>query len=182
MNQDTKPPARPPSRNQVSVFGTPWPLDPPLLRIRLGYIAARFLQLPEPRVALRNTDEMLRWAQQMQDDGMPRSATELMRLAIEEDPTQRPLWLFLLARAYEDDNATEFAELSQAFTVQFPNDEAKAEIDSMGEKFQGGHRAAQTDPANAGAGTSPKWNSSAFFGRVDSGQRTLHESLLQALK
>ena len=123
LNQNTKPPVRPPARNQTSVFGTPWPLDPPLLRIRLRYVAARFLQVPEPRVSLRNTDEMLRWAQQMQDDGMPRSATELMRLAIEEDPTQRPLWQFLLARAVEDDNATEFTELAQAFALQFPNDE-----------------------------------------------------------
>lgn len=182
MNQDTKPPARPPARNQVSVFGTPWPLDPPLLRIRLRYIAARFLQVPEPRVALRSTNEMLRWAQQMQDDGMPRSATELMRLAIEEDPTQRPLWLFLLACAYEDDNATEFAELAQAFTAQFPNDEAQGEIDSLGQRIQGGHRADHADPAAGNAAVLPKWNSSAFFGREDSGQRALHESLLQALK
>lgn len=179
MNQNEPPPLRPPTRNKVSAFGTPWPLEPPLLRIRLSYIAARFLQVPEPRVSLRNTDEMLRWAQQMQDDGTPRSATELMRLAIEEDPAQRPLWQFLLARAFEDANATEFAELAQAFAAQFPNDEAIGEIDAMGQTILGGHGA---PPAASSAGAEVKWNSSAFFRRVDSGQRSLHESLLQAIK
>lgn len=167
---------RPPTRNQVSAFGTPWPLEPPLLRIRLRYIAARFLQVPEPRISLRNTDEMLRWAQQMQDDGMPRSATELMRLAIEEDPTQRPLWQVLLARTFEDENASEFTEISQAFAIQFPNDEAMAEIEAMKQTL------ARGPVASAASGPMAKWNSSAFFGRDDSGQRALHESLLQAIK
>lgn len=179
MNQNTKPPARAPARNPVSVFGTPWPLDPPLLRIRLRYVAARFLQVPEPRVSLRNTDEMLRWAQQMQDDDMPRSATELMRLAIEEDPTQRPLWQFLLARVFEDDSATEFTELAQAFATQFPNDEAMTEIEAMRQMLlrNEGSSSVQRDSTRPA-----KWNSSAFFGRDDSGQRSMHESLLQAIK
>ena len=177
MNQDTEPPARPPKRPQVSVFGTPWPLDPPLLRTRLRYVAARFLQVPEPRVSLRNTEEMLRWAQQMQDDGMPRAATELMRLAIEEDPTQRLLWQYLLARAFEDDNPAEFVELSRAFAAQFPNDEAMPEIDAMGQLILGGHSGS---PTVGGSTTAPAWNSSAFFRREASGQRALHESLLQA--
>ena len=179
LNPNTKVPARPPTRNEVSVFGTPWPLEPPLLRIRLRYIAARFLQVPEPRVSLRNTDEMLRWAQLMQDDGMPRAATELMRLAIEEDPTQRRLWQFLLARAFEDDNATEFGDLSQAFSIQFPNDEAMAEIEMMRQTLASGLR--HSTPAGTST-ISTNWNSSAFFGRDDRGQRSLHESLLQTLK
>ena len=179
MNQNTKTPARPATRSQISVFGTPWPLEPPLLRIRLRYIAARFLQVPEPRVALRNTDEMLRWAQRMQDDGMPRAATELMRLAIEEDPAQRRLWQFLLARTYEDDNATEFAELSQAFAIQFPNDELMAELELMGQTLASG--SSHSVPTTTST-ISAKWNSSAFFGRDDTGQRSLHESLLRAIK
>ena len=179
LNQNTKPPVRPSQRNQTSVFGTPWPLDPPLLRIRLRYVAARFLQVPEPRVSLRNTDDMLRWAQQMQDDGMPRSATELMRLAIEEDPAQRPLWQFLLARAVEDDNATEFTELAQAFALQFPNDAAMAEITAMGQKMLGGHG---LSPTTSNESVQSTWRSSAFFRRDDSGQRFLHDSLLQEIK
>lgn len=174
MNQGTKPPTRPAARAQMSVFGTPWPLEPALLRIRLRYIAARFLQLPEPRVALRNTEEMLRWAQQMQDDGMPRAATELIRLAIEEDPTQRPLWQFLLARAFEDDNAAEFAELARVFALQFPGDDALPEIDAMGIRILGGHSSSVVHSAG------PQWSASSFFRRDASGQRSMHESLLQA--
>ena len=130
-------------------------------------------------MSLRNTDDMLRWAQQMQDDGMPRSATELMRLAIEEDPTQRPLWQFLLARAVEDDNATEFAELAQAFALQFPNDASMDEINAMGQKMLGGH-GVSSNPNGESVQTT--WRSSAFFRRDDSGQRSLHDSLLQAIK
>lgn len=177
LNQNTKPPERPPARNHLSVFGTPWPLDPPLLRIRLRYIAARFLQVPEPRIALRNTDEMLRWAQQITDDGMPRSAAELLRLAIEEDPTQRPLWQLLLARTLEDENAAEFAELAKAFATQFPNDEAMAEINAIRQAIS---RDSATSMAAIAAATPTKWNSPSFFRQDASGQRALHESLLQA--
>lgn len=109
---------------------------------------------------------------------MPRSATELMRLAIEEDPTQHSLWQYLLARAVEDDNATEFAELAQAFALQFPNDAAMAEISAMGQKMLGGHG---VTPITDGESVSTIWRSSAFFRRDDSGQRALHDSLLQAI-
>lgn len=176
MVQNPKPPVRPPTR-KLSVFGTPWPLDPPLLRIRLRYITARFLQMPEPRISLRNTDEILRWVQQMLDDGMPRSAAELVRLAIEEDPEQRPLWLFLIGRACEDDNATEFGELVQAFTAQFPNDTAMAQIDALAQRFS---RAPGTAVVTGTFVTPVGWRASALLGRDDSGQRTLHASLLRA--
>jgi hypothetical protein len=128
---------------------------------------------------LRNTEEMLRWAQQLQDDGMPRSATELTRLAIEEDPTQRPLWKFLLARTFEDEDAVEFTELVQAFTRQFPSDEAMAEIEAMRQALT------NRDAANVVKHNSPvptSWRVSAALGRDDGGQRALHQSLLQVMK
>ncbi|MEO8102429.1 MAG: hypothetical protein ABI790_07880 [Betaproteobacteria bacterium] len=176
MVQNTKPPLRPPPR-KVSVFGTPWPLDPPLLRIRLRYITARFLQMPEPRISLRNTDEILRWVQQMLDDGMPRSATELVRLAIEEDPEQRPLWLFLIGRACEDDNATEFGELVQAFTLQFPADKVMPLIESMAQRFS---RTPGTAVVSGTFAAPAGWTASALLGRDDSGQRSLHAALTRA--
>ena len=176
MVQPPKPPVRQPPR-KVSVFGTPWPLDPAPLRIRLRYITARFLQMPEPRISLRNTDEILRWAQQMMDDGMPRSAIELVRLAIEEDPEQRPLWLLLIGRACEDDNATDFGELVQAFAGQFPNDKAKIQIDAMAQRFA---RAPGTAVATGTFAAPVDWSASALLGRDDSGQRTLHASLARA--
>ncbi len=176
MVQHTNPPQRPPPR-KVSVFGTPWPLDPPVLRIRLRYITARFLQMPEPRISLRNTNEVLRWVQQMQDDGLPRSATELVRLAIEEDPAQRPLWLFLIGCACEDDNATEFGELVQAFALQFPNDVAMTKIDAMARRFV---RAPGTAVVTGSFAVPAGWRASTLLGRADSGQRAMHASLVHA--
>ena len=178
MVQNTKPPVRPPTR-KFSVFGTPWPLEPPQLRIRLGYITARFLQMPEPRISLRNTDDILRWAQQMMDDGMRRSAIELVRLAIEEDPEQRPLWLLLIGCASDDDNETEFGELVQAFAVQFPNDAARVQIDSMAQRFS---RAAGTAVVTGNFASPAGWSVSALLGRDDSGQRMLHASLVRAIQ
>lgn len=170
-------PERPPARNKLSVFGTPWPLDPPLLRVRLRYITTRFLQMPEPRVSLRNTAEILGWAQQLMDDGLPRSATELVRLAIEEDPDQRPLWRFLIACAFEDGNVTEFAELAQAFTTQFPTDADIEEIRAM-------ERQLARQPVSASASGSyippTRKHSSAVLGRDDSVQLAFHAALTQA--
>jgi len=171
-------PERPPAKNKFTVFGTPWPLDPPLLRVRLRYITARFLQMPEPRISLRNTDEILRWAQQLMDDGMSRSATELVRLAIEEDPDQRNLWRFLTACAFEDENATEFSDLSQAFAVQFPNDEAMAEIQAMERQLL---RRSSNISATGSYVSPARQRSSAFFGRDGVSQRELHESLVRLI-
>ena len=170
-------PVRPQTKQKLSVFGIPWPLDPPLLRIRLKYITARFLQMPEPRISLRNTTDILRWAQQMMDDGMPRAATELVRLAIEEEPEQKKLWQFLLACAFEDDNLPEFTEIAESFEKLFPNDESSAEIDKM-------QRLLARGPANAsntGSYIAPdRQRSSTFFGRDESKQRAFHDCLLHA--
>ena len=128
-------------------------------------------------MSLRNTDDILRWAQQMMDDGMPRSATELVRLAIEEDAEQRPLWLLLIGRACDDDNATEFGELAQAFAAQFPNDTANIPIQAMAQRFS---RAPGTAVATGTFAAPVDWSASALLGRDDSGQRTLHASLVRA--
>lgn len=176
MVQPPKPPVRPPAR-KVSVWGTPWPLDPPQLRVRLKYITARFLQMPEPRISLRNTNEILGWVQQMCDDGMPRAARELVRLAIEEDADQRSLWLFLIGQACEDDNAAEFNELHQAFTRQFPGDEAGPMIDALSQRFA---RAPGT-AVPTGTFVSPAaWSANTLLGRADAGQRTLHTAIARA--
>lgn len=168
-----KPPVRIPPRPKLSVFGTPWPLDPPLLRIRLRYITARFLQMPEPRMSLRNTEEILRFAQQMMDDGTPRAAIELVRLAIEEDPEQRPLWLLLLGHAFECDDGAEFAELARAFGQQFPADAAHTEITNLGKWLAApGHPA--PDPARSAA-----WSPAALLGRDQQAQQDFHTRLHQ---
>ncbi len=175
---NSKPPVRPPSRGKLTVFGTPWPLEPPLLRIRLRYVTARFLQMPEPRMSLRNTEEIVSWAQQMVDDGLPRSANELLRLAIEEDPAQRALWLFLIECTFRDENPTELAELVQAFRLQFPGDAATADVEWMEQALA--HAA--TQPRGADGASSGAWRRPAFAARDDQTQRAMHTALLQAVQ
>lgn len=167
------PPIRIPPKQKTSVWGTPWPLEPAPLRIRLKYVGSRFLQMPEPRMSLRNTEEILRFAEQMLDDGSPRAATELTRLAIEEEPEQRPLWLFLLARAFEDDDAQAFAEIAPLFARLFPNDPAQGEIDTLGKWL-----AAPGHPPPDAARTAG-WNPRALQGRDGRDQHLFHDLLAQ---
>lgn len=167
------PPVRLPPKQKTSVWGTPWPLDPALLRIRLKYIGARFLQMPEPRKSLRNTDEILRFAEQMLDDDGARAAAELTRLALEEDPDQRALWLFLFARAFETDDAPAFAELQSLFSARFPDDAVHAEIELLGTWLAApGHP--PPDPARTAL-----WSPSTLLGRDRRDQRQFHDLLVQ---
>ncbi len=167
------PPVRVPPKQKMSVWGTPWPLDPSLLRVRLKYIGARFLQMPEPRMSLRNTEEILRFAEQMLDDGGARAATELTRLAIEEDPEQRLLWLFLFARAFETDDAQAFAELQPIFTARFPADAALGEIEVLSQWL-----AAPGHPPPDPGRTAP-WHPRALLGHDGRDQRLFHDRLGQ---
>ncbi len=169
-----RPPVRIPPKQKLSVWGTPWPLEPDALRVRLKYVTARFLQMPEPRMALRNTREILTFAQQLIDDGHPRAATELTRLAIEEDPEQRPLWLFLLGRLFVADNATDFLETAALFARQFPADAAQGEIEQLGKWLSApGHPV--VDPARV-----HDWRAAALLGRDDTVQAEFHVLLARA--
>ncbi|MBL8520652.1 MAG: hypothetical protein JNK75_08250 [Betaproteobacteria bacterium] len=166
-----RPPVRIPPKQKLSVWGTPWPLEPEFLRVRLKYVTARFLQMPEPRMALRNTTEILTFAQQLIDDGHPRAATELTRLAIEEDSAQRPLWLFLLGRLYLADNAPDYLETAALFAKQFPGDAAIGEIDTLGQWLAApGHPS--IDPARV-----HDWRAAALLGRDSSVQADFHALL-----
>jgi hypothetical protein len=148
-------------------------LEPDLLRVRLKYIAARFLQMPEPRMSLRNADEILSFAQMMQDDGAPRAAVELTRLAIEEDPGQRKLWLYLLGRLYVADSAADYLDAAMGFAKQFPGDGANAEIGELGKWLAApGH--APPDPTRVRA-----WSAAALLGRDGIAQREFHALLVR---
>jgi|GEM_PF-2693327 len=173
------PPPPPPVRANVaaklSVFGTPWPLPPELLRVRLKYITVRFLQMPEPRALLRNGQDILRWAQQMEDDNLPRSANELVRLAVEEDPNQRVLWLYLLSQAVIDGDAREFGELARLFSQQFADDELLHDIAHVGGVLARDVSQARMMPALQ------SWNAAALLARDSRTQRTFHDALLREI-
>jgi hypothetical protein len=167
------PPPRVPAKPKASVWGTPWPLEPDLLRVRLKYIAARFLQMPEPRMSLRNTNEILSFAQMMEDDGHARAAVELTRLAIEEDPEQRKLWLYLLGRMFIAGHAADYLDVAMVFSRQFPGDAVNAEIGELGKWL-----AAFGQPA-----PNPErvhmWSASTLLGRDGASQRDFHALLAQ---
>ncbi len=165
------PPARASLATKLSVFGTPWPLPPELLRVRLKYITVRFLQMPEPRVLLRNAKDILRWAQQMEDDNMPRSAKELTRLAVEEDPSQRVLWLYLFSHAVRDGDNNEFGELVRLFSQQFVDDVVLEDIAHVGGVLARDARQAAEMP------TLQSWRAAALLAREGQTQRAFHDAL-----
>ena len=163
-------------------------------RLRDRYIATRYAQFPEPGIALRHTSEMLRWARQLLDDDQPRLATELLYLALEEEPKQRRLWLFLLELAFLNDDATQFNELADEFKKRFVTPERFDEINATDDEKEiaenhkiidvMGIELVPNDPryANAGAPTMlPNWSTPDSAERNEAGQRQLHAALLDAV-
>lgn len=169
------PPARASAAAKLSVFGTPWPLAPELLRVRLNYITVRFLQMPEPRVLLRSAEDILRWAQQMEDDNIPRSAKELVRLAVEEDPNQRVLWLYLLGRAAIGGDASEFSELARLFCLHFAHDVALHDVAHVGGVLARDEASGENKAREMSALQS--WSAAALLARDSRIQRTFHDAL-----
>lgn len=53
------------------------------------YVASRFSAFSDPRNDLRDSDRVIRYARELFDDEQPRRAIELIRIAIEEDQSQR---------------------------------------------------------------------------------------------
>ncbi len=163
-------------------------------RLRDRYIATRYAQFPEPGIALRHTSDILRWARQLLDDDQPRLAIELLHLALEEEPKQRRVWLFLLELAFLNEDTNQFNDLADefkrrfvtavSFDMQNASDDEKeiAEnnkiIDVMGIEL------APNDPryANAGEPTMlPNWSTPDSAERNEAGQRQLHAALVNAV-
>ncbi len=163
-------------------------------RLRDRYIATRYAQFPEPGIALRHTNDILRWARQLLDDDQPRLATELLHLALEEEPKQRRVWLFLLELAFLNEDANGFNELADEFKKRFVTPDMQSGqgttedekeiaennkiIDVMGVEL------APNDPryANAGEPTMlPNWSTPDSAERNEAGQRKLHAALTDAI-
>lgn len=157
---------------------TPLPADAASRRLRERYIAARFLQFPQPAQALRDTGNVLRWARQLLDDDQPRQAAELLQTALEEDPSQRPLWLFLIDLAFMGNDTGVFVELSESFRRRFPDADVIPAIDSLGKKLL------PNDPRYAraeAAEMSPGWSMPDAELRDALRQQKLHAALVDAM-
>lgn len=154
------------------------PADPAAQRLRERYIAARFLQFPQPTHALKSTSSVMRWARQLLDDEQPRLAAELLQFALEEDRSQRPLWLCLIELAYLGNDPAAFGELSDSFRIRFPDAEALPVIDAMGNKL------IPNDPRFAHAVNPvvlPDWSTPESELRDGLRQQKLHEALVNAM-
>jgi hypothetical protein len=100
-------------------------------RLRERYIAQRFPQLKDPLNDLRRTRDVLNLAQQCIEDDRRALALELMTLALQEDPSQRPLWLFMIEDAFLRADSARFNALADEFRGRFEADEALVFIDAM---------------------------------------------------
>ncbi len=152
--------------------------DPVARRMRDRYIAQRFPQFNEPHRALKNTESVLNWARQFVDDDRPQLAVEILNLALQEDPAQRPIWLFLIEYAFLETDSARFNELADAFKRQFPGDTAIELVNTMGHDF------APTDPRyshiNAPAEL-PDWSKLESGDRNRERQQKFHVSLTEAM-
>jgi hypothetical protein len=91
-------------------------------RLHDRYVMSRFPAFSDPRQDLRDVDRVIRYSRELFDDEQPRRAIELLRLAIEEDQSQRTLWLALIELCFLVRDATRFTELILAFSVEFALD------------------------------------------------------------
>ena len=91
-------------------------------RLHDRYVISRFPAFSDPRQDFRDADRVIRYSRELFDDEQPRRAIELLRLAIEEDQSQRALWLALIELCFLVRDATRFTELILAFSVEFALD------------------------------------------------------------
>lgn len=147
-------------------------------RLRDRYIDVRFPQIAETNTSLNNTSAVLRCARQFLDDERPALAVELLELALEEDPSQRAAWLFLIEYAFLESDAPRLAELAAAYAARFGRDDASVVIDAMGHELMPQHPQFRHVTQTAAL---PNWSSLAAAGRDDGKQKLYHAALLRAV-
>jgi hypothetical protein len=152
--------------------------DPAARRLRERYITARFLQFPQPANALRDTSNVLRWARELLDDDQPRQSAELLQMALEEEPSQKLVWLFLIELAYVANDHGRFVELSDSFRLRFPQATELPVVDGLGRKLlPNDPRFAHGEPA----AVSPGWSTPDSELRDALRQQRLHTALTDAM-
>lgn len=145
-------------------------------RLRDRYIASRFPQFAGNTSQLRNTEEILRSARNLLDDGQPNLAEELLSIALQEEPHQREAWLFLIEVAFLNHDAARFDALTDNFKYLFTHNDDQYVIDAMA------HDLNPNDPRyqNLYSATPlPNWSSLAALARDEIKQRRYHQALLE---
>lgn len=146
-------------------------------RLHDRYVTSRFPAFLEPRQDLRDADRVIRYARELFDDEQPRRAVELIRLAIEEDQSQRGLWLALIELCFLQRDATRFTELILSFATEFAHDPALPTLSAMRRDL------VPNDPAMANAPELrelPNWSVPPDSAKNDALQRQFHQHLQHA--
>ncbi len=158
------------SANQLSEY-------PIRRRLHDHYVTNRFPAFSDPRNDLRDSDRVIRYARELFDDEQPRRAIELIRLAIEEDQSQRALWLALIELCFLHRDAPRFTELILAFVAEFAHDSALPILSAMRRDL------VPNDPAMANAlelHGLPNWSVPAGSAKNDVLQSQFHAHLHHA--
>ncbi len=146
-------------------------------RLHDHYVTSRFPAFSDPRHDLRDSDKVIRYARELFDDEQPRRAIELIRIAIEEDQSQRALWLALIELCFLHRDAARFTELILAFVAEFARDPVLPILSAMRREL------VPNDPAMVNARELqglPNWSVPADGAKNDVLQRQFHAHLHHA--
>ncbi len=146
-------------------------------RLHDRYVISRFPVFSDPRQDLRDVDRVIRYSRELFDDEQPRRAIELLRLAIEEDQSQRALWLALIELCFLVRDATRFTELILAFSAEFALDAEVPTLSAMRRALL------PHDPAMANAPKLlelPNWSVPPDRAKNDALQKQFHARLQRA--
>jgi hypothetical protein len=146
-------------------------------RLHDRYVMSRFPVFSDPRQDLRDADRVIRYSRELFDDEQPRRAVELLRLAIEEDQSQRALWLALIELCFLIRDETRFTELILAFATEFALDSELPTLGAMRRELM------PEDPAMTNAPKllePPNWSVPADSAKNEALQRQFHARLQHA--
>lgn len=150
-------------------------------RLHDRYVMSRFPAFSDPRQDLRDVDRVIRYSRELFDDEQPRRAIELLRLAIEEDQSQRALWLALIELCFLIRDETRLTELILAFATEFALDSELPTLGAMRRELMPPDAAMNPAMTNAPKLLEPpNWSVPADSAKNEALQKQFHAGLQHA--
>lgn len=150
-------------------------------RLHDRYVMSRFPAFSDPRQDLRDVDRVIRYSRELFDDEQPRRAIELLRLAIEEDQSQRALWLALIELCFLIRDETRLTELILAFATEFALDSELPTLGAMRRELMPPDAAMNPAMTNAPKLLEPpNWSVPADSAKNEALQKQFHARLQHA--
>ena len=126
-------------------------------------------------------DRVIRYSRELFDDEQPRRAIELLRLAIEEDQSQRALWLALIELCFLIRDETRLTELIMAFATEFALDSELPTLGAMRRELMPPDAAMNPAMTNAPKLLEPpNWSMPADSAKNEALQKQFHARLQHA--